>query len=70
MNPVMLYVLVFLALGVGAIIISVMLYFNFRRAKKIDLVQGKLQNSDTSIAGVVRHLKITNEWSYDDESKK
>lgn len=63
-DPLMLLILVSLTLAVGAIVISVMLYFNFRRTKKIDLIQGKLQGSDESITGAVKHLKITNEWDY------
>lgn len=64
-GTLMLFVLVSFAYAVGAIIISAVLYFNFRRAKKIDLVQGKLQGSDESIVGAVKHLRTTNEWDCD-----
>ena len=63
MNLVDLYISIFVAFFIGAIVISIILFFNFRKAKKIDLVQGKLANSDSSIASVVSYLKITNEWS-------
>lgn len=64
-DSLMLFIWVSLALAVGSIVVSIILYFNFRKAKKIDLVQGKLQGSDESIVGAVKHLRITNEWDYD-----
>lgn len=32
-------------------------------SKNVDLVGGKLENSDASIRKAITHLKITNEWS-------
>ena len=59
-NPLVLFIWVSLALAVGSIVVSIILYLNFRKAKKIDLVQGKLQSSDESIVGAIKHLRITN----------
>lgn len=69
MNLIDLYISIFVAFFIGAIVVSIVLFFNFRKAKKIDLVQGKLTNSDSSIANVVSYLKITNEWSTTDGTK-
>lgn len=48
---------------IGAIILAVVVTQALKRADSIELVQGKLKNSDSAIADAMSYLKITNEWS-------
>ena len=62
MNTVIL-VTVFGSLIVGAIILAVVVTQVLKRTDSIELVQGRLENSDSAIADAMSYLKITNEWS-------
>lgn len=50
-------------LVIGAIILAVVVTQVLKRTDSIELVQGKLENSDSAIADAMSYLKITNEWS-------
>lgn len=65
-----LYIGIGFAFVIGAIIIGTIMGFTLKREKHIDLVLGKLQNSDSSIANAVSFLKLTNEWSAKDGIKQ
>jgi hypothetical protein len=62
MNTAIL-VTVFGGLIVGAVILAVVVMQVLKRTDSIELVQGKLENSDSAIADAMPYLKITNEWS-------
>ncbi len=62
MNTVIL-VTIFGSLIVGAIILAVVVTQVLKRTDSIELVQGRLENSDSAIADAMSYLKITNEWS-------
>lgn len=49
-------------LVVGAIILAIVVTQVLKRTDDIELVQGKLENSDFAIADAMSYLKITNEW--------
>jgi hypothetical protein len=48
---------------VGAIIVGIISLQILKKADSIELVQGKLENSDSAIEMAIPYLKITNEWS-------
>lgn len=50
-------------LVIGAIILAVVVNHALKKSDSIELVQGKLENSDFAISKAMSHLKITNEWS-------
>ena len=50
-------------LAVGAIILAIIVTSVLKKSDSIELVQGKLENSDSAIADAMSYLKITNEWS-------
>lgn len=62
MNTAILAI-VFGSLIIGAIILAVVVTQVLKRTDSIELVQGKLENSDSAIADAMSYLKITNEWS-------
>lgn len=49
-------------LVVGAIMLTIVVTQVLKRIDSIELVQGKLENSDFAIADAMSYLKITNEW--------
>lgn len=62
-NSMMIYVTVFAILIVGSILAAIGISLMFRKVDTINLIQGKLANSDSAIADAMPYLKITNEWS-------
>ena len=48
---------------VGAIILAVVVTQTLRRTDSIELIQGKIKNSNSAIADAIPYLKITNEWN-------
>ncbi len=66
MGLIKLYIGILIAFVIGAIVVAGILICTFKKGKSIDLVQGKLANSDSSIADAVSYLKLTNEWSSTD----
>lgn len=56
------YLIVFGSLVLGAIIFGVIVSRILKNEDSIELVQGKLENTDSSIADAISYLKITNEW--------
>lgn len=66
---VKVYIGILIAFAIGAIAVSIIFSVVFKRQKHIDLVQGKLQNSDSSIANAISFLKLTNEWGLVDETR-
>lgn len=48
---------------IGAMILAVIVTKILKKCNSIELVQGKLENSDSAIADAIPYLKITNEWS-------
>ena len=62
----LVYMIVFGSLLLGAIILGIIVSRALKNGKSIELVQGKLENSDSYIADAMPYLKITNEW---DEQK-
>lgn len=69
MDLMKLYIGILIAFAIGAILVAGILIHVFRKGKNIDLVQGKLANSDSSIAEAMSFLKLTNEWSSTDDTK-
>lgn len=59
----MIFAIVFGILVVGAVLAFIGIRIMFKNANTIELVQGKLENSDSAIADAMPFLKITNEWS-------
>lgn len=51
------------SLIIGGIILTVVVSNMLKREGSFELVQGKLENSDSAIADAMPYLKITNEWS-------
>lgn len=47
----------------GAVILAAVVHCSLKKVDSIELVQGKLENSDLSISSAMSHLKLTNEWS-------
>lgn len=47
---------------IGAIILAVIVAQTLRRTDSIELIQGKIKNSNSAIADAIPYLKITNEW--------
>lgn len=60
---VLLFVTVLGGLFVGAIILALIVSHALMKTDSIELVQGKLENSDSAISDAMPYLKITNEWS-------
>lgn len=60
MTTNMLYVIIVIALLIGTIVVAVILRKELNNPDNIDLIQGKLENSDSSIADAMNYLKITN----------
>lgn len=50
-------------LVIGGIILAIIVNIMLKKADTIELVQGKLKNSDSAIADAIPYLKITNEWN-------
>uniref|UniRef100_UPI0040569392 hypothetical protein n=1 Tax=Acetatifactor sp. TaxID=1872090 RepID=UPI0040569392 len=63
MSTGIVYIIIFTVLAIGAVILGIMISKSLKESNTIELVQGKLQNSDSSIADAMSYLKITNEWS-------
>lgn len=47
---------------IGAVILALAVPKLLRNSGSIELVRGKLENSDNSIKDAMSYLKITNEW--------
>ncbi|MDE6421664.1 MAG: hypothetical protein K2K87_14250 [Lachnospiraceae bacterium] len=62
MNTMILVILLG-GLVIGAIILAVIITRMLEKSDSIELIQGKLENSDSAIADAISYLKITNEWS-------
>lgn len=62
MSSTVLYIGILIAFIIGAMLVAVALFFTFKKIERVDLVQGKLANSDSSIKNAIVYLKITNEW--------
>ena len=60
MTTNMVYVIIAIVLLIGTIVVAVILHKELNNPANIDLVQGKLENSDSSIADAMDFLKITN----------
>ena len=54
---------VLIGLVIGAIILAVVVTWVLKKTDSIELIQGKLENSDSAIADAMSYLKITNEWN-------
>lgn len=63
MTTELIYMIVFGMLVIGAIILAIIVTRTLRKGESIELIQGKLENSDSSISDAMSYLKITNEWS-------
>lgn len=48
---------------IGAIVLAFVVNHALKKSDSIELVQGKLENTDFAISEAISHLKITNEWS-------
>lgn len=48
---------------VGAIILAVIVMRTLKSTDSIEIIGGKLENSDSAIKDAMPYLKITNEWS-------
>lgn len=44
------------------VLTAVIVSHTLKDSKDINLVQGKLENSDLSISEAISYLKVTNEW--------
>lgn len=62
MNMTMV-VTVVASLIIGGIVLAIIVSRMLRKEDGIELVQGKLENSDSAIADAISYLKVTNEWS-------
>lgn len=51
------------SLIIGGIVLAIIVSRMLRKEDGIELVQGKLENSDSAIADAMSYLKVTNEWS-------
>ncbi len=58
-----LAVLLLGGLLIGALVLFVVITISLNKSDSIELIQGKLENSDSAIADAMSYLKITNEWS-------
>lgn len=63
MGMLLTYIGVFGFLLLVAIIFGFIYMGYLKKKDDIEIVQGKLQNSDSSISEALPYLKITNEWS-------
>lgn len=59
----LIYMIVFGVLAIAAIVLAVIVTKTLNSNQNINLVGGKLENSDASIGEAMSYLKITNEWS-------
>lgn len=62
MNITILVILL-VSLAIGAIVLAIVVNSTLKKSDSIELVQGKLENTDLSIAKAMSYLEITNEWS-------
>lgn len=60
MTTNMIYVIIVIALLIGTIIVVVISHKELNNSNNIDLIQGKLENSDSLITDAMDFLKITN----------
>ena len=60
MTTTTLYVIIALALLIGIIIVAVATHKELNNPNNIDLLQGKLENSNASITDAMDYLEITN----------
>lgn len=58
------------SLVIGAILLGIIINYIFKKTDSIELVQGKLENSDSAISDAMAHLKLTNEWSKQNDDPK
>lgn len=56
----MIYVIIVIALLISTVVVAVISHKELNNPDNIDLIQGKLENSDSSIADAMNYLKITN----------
>lgn len=59
----LIYVIVFGVLIIASVILAVIVTKTLNSDKSIELIGGRLENSDTSISDAMSYLKITNEWN-------
>lgn len=48
---------------IASVILAIIVTKALNKNKSIELIGGRLENSDASISDAVNYLKITNEWS-------
>lgn len=58
---------VFGGMAVAAVVLGIMIMRTLNRGHNVQLVSGKLENSDTFIRDALSYLKITNERSEDSQ---
>lgn len=59
---VTIFAMVLIGLVLGAIILAIIITRILKKIDSINLVQGKLKNSDSDFDDAMSYLKITNEW--------
>lgn len=59
----LIYAIVFGAVLLAAMVLGIVLSIILRKSDSIELVQGKLENTDSSIAKAIDYLEVTNKWS-------
>lgn len=57
-------------LVVGAVLLAIIINYILNKNDSIKLVQGKLENSSSAISDAMVHLKLTNEWSKQNDDSK
>lgn len=63
MTTGLVYMIVFGVLVIASIILAIIVTKTLNSEKNIELIGGRLENSDASISDAMSYLKITNEWS-------
>lgn len=56
------YLVVFGILAIASILLAVIITKTLNRDNSVNLVGGKLENSDLPISDAMPYLKLTNEW--------
>lgn len=63
MTTGLIYLIVFGVLVIASIILAIIVTRTLNSDKSIELLGGRLENSDASISDAMTYLKITNEWN-------
>lgn len=58
-----IYLIIFGVLLIASIILALIITKSLNSDESIDLIGGKLENSDASISDAMTYLKLTNEWN-------